>query len=43
MILDENEYQYHSDIMNYPENIKKIIENQLNELLELVKNKQEIY
>ena len=40
MILDENEYQYHSEIMNYPENIKKIIENQLNELLELVKNKQ---
>ena len=40
MILDENEYQYHSDIMNYPENIKKIIENQLNELLELVKTKE---
>ena len=40
MILDENEYAYHSDIMNYPDNIKKIINDQLNELLELVKNKK---
>lgn len=40
IILDENEYNYHADIMNYPENIKKIIEKQLNELLEMVKNKK---
>lgn len=40
MILDENEYNYHSDIMNYPENIKKIVENELNNLLNLIKNKE---
>ena len=40
MILDENEYHYHCEIMNYPENIKKIIDNQLNELLQLIKNKE---
>lgn len=40
MILDENEYEYHAGIMNYPENIKKIIDNQLKELIELIKNKK---
>ena len=40
MILDENEYQYHSEIMNYPENIKKIVENELSNLLDMIKNKE---
>ena len=39
MILDQNEYEYHAGIMNYPENIKKIIEQQLDELLDLIKTK----
>ena len=40
MILDENEYQYHSEIMNYPENIKNIIEKELKNLLKLIENKE---
>ena len=41
MILDENEYEYHASVMNYPENIKKIISSQMEELLDLIVNKKE--
>ena len=41
MILDENEYEYHASVMNYPKNIKDIIELELQDLLNLVKNKKE--
>ena len=41
MILDENEYQYHADKMNYPDNIKKIIDVELERLLEMIKEKKE--
>ena len=40
IILDQNEYEYHSSIMNYPENIKRIINSQMNELLDLIKEKK---
>ena len=40
IILDQNEYAYHADIMNYPENIKKIIDNELHNLLDLIENKK---
>ena len=41
MILDENEYEYHASVMNYPENVKKIISSQMEELLDLIVNKKE--
>ena len=41
MILDENEYEYHASVMNYPQNIKDIIEKELEDLLDLVKHKKE--
>ena len=41
VILDENEYEYHASVMNYPENIKKIISSQMEELLDLIVNKKE--
>lgn len=40
MILDQNEYEYHANIMNYPDDIKKIIDSELNDLLNLVKEKK---
>lgn len=40
IILDQNEYEYHAGIMNYPENIKRIIKNQLDELLGLIEEKK---
>ena len=39
-ILDQNEYEYHADIMNYPDNIKKIIDAELNDLLNLITEKK---
>ena len=41
VILDENEYEYHASVMNYPENVKKIISSQMEELLDLIVNKKE--
>ena len=38
MILDEGEFAYHSDIMNYPENIKKICVSSKDELVNMVNN-----
>lgn len=39
-ILDEQEYAYHKKLMNYPEEIDTIVHSELNDLIELVKNKQ---
>lgn len=39
-ILDQNEYEYHANIMNYSEEIKNIINNELNDLIELVQKKE---
>lgn len=41
MILDENEYDYHAEMMNYPDNIKIIIDNQMIELISLIKENKE--
>lgn len=41
MILDENEYQYHAEKMNYPDNIKKIIDDELKTLLKMIEKKKE--
>ena len=35
-VLDENEFEYHSSIMNYPDDIKQICINAKDELIELV-------
>ena len=39
-ILDGNEYEMHAKMMHYPENIKKIIENELEVLLSLMENEK---
>lgn len=41
MILDENEYAYHADLMKYPDNIKNIIENEMNDLLSMIENRKD--
>ena len=37
-ILDEDEYLDHSQCMNYPEDIKMIVESQMEELVKRIKN-----
>ena len=39
-ILDKSEYKYHKDKMNYPESIDRILNEELKELIEYVKNKK---
>lgn len=39
-ILDENEYNYHLKKMKYPEDVIKIIENELKVLIETIKRKE---
>lgn len=39
-ILDQNEFEYHKQIMNYPESIQKIIEEEMKHLINLIENKQ---
>jgi len=41
MVLDKNEYAYHANLMNYPDNLKEKIENALNEVIELIENKKD--
>ncbi len=38
-VLDEQEYKYHKKKMNYQEEIDVIVRSELNDLIELVKNK----
>ena len=40
-ILDENEYQYHSQLMNYPKDIKDIVEDELKNLVQMIEEKKE--
>ena len=42
-ILDKSEYKYHKMKMSYPEEIDKILNNELNSLIELVKNKKNAF
>lgn len=39
-ILDEGEYNYHKDLMNYPDDLQKIIEYELEKLISKYKNKE---
>ena len=39
-ILDENEFLYHSNKMNYPESIVDILEDELNTLIEMIQLKK---
>lgn len=41
MILDENEYAYHSNKMKYSDEIKAIIDKEMNNLLNMIKTKQD--
>ncbi len=41
LILDKNEYEYHSEKMNYPGNIRKIIDDELNYLLEMIESQKD--
>lgn len=40
MILDQNEYAYHQEKMNYPESVKKIIDRELKALLKKIESKE---
>lgn len=39
-ILDQNEYEYHREIMNYPEDIRKIIDKELDALIQMIKDQE---
>ena len=39
-ILDENEYNYHLKMMKYPDDVIKIVENELKVLIETIKRKE---
>ncbi len=38
-ILDRHEYKYHKNIMNYPIDIDKIVQHELNKLIDMVRRK----
>ena len=40
MVLDQNEFEYHTNIMSYPDDIKQICIDAKDELVEMVKNKR---
>ena len=40
IVLDENEFEYHSNIMNYPNDIKKICVDAKDELIKMIENKE---
>ena len=42
-VLDKNEYKYHKRIMNYSEDLDKVIRLSLDELIGLYKNKSKIF
>ena len=39
-LLDENEYKFHLDKMNYPIDVQEIIEKEVQDLIKKVKNKE---
>jgi len=39
-ILDREEYKYHANLMNYPDNLKVIIEYSLDSIIEMIKAKE---
>ncbi len=43
IILDENEYQYHATLMNYPEEIKHIVESELKSLIKMIEDKEKAF
>lgn len=42
-ILDQGEYEYHRRLMNYSEEIDKIVKNELNNLISLYKEKKDLF
>ena len=42
-VLDRGEYKYHKKIMNYPESIDKILKEELTNLIELVRKRQNAF
>lgn len=42
-ILDKSEYRYHKDKMNYPEEIDKILNEELKDLIAMVKRKEQAF
>ena len=42
-VLDRGEYKYHKSIMNYPEAIDKILKEELTNLINLVRNKENAF
>ena len=42
-VLDRGEYNYHKELMNYPDKIDKILKSELTELINLVRNKVDAF
>ena len=42
-VLDRGEYKYHKQVMDYPENIDKILKYELTNLITLAKEKKDIF
>ena len=42
-VLDRGEYKYHKNLMNYPESIDKILKSELTDLINLARNKAEVF
>lgn len=40
-ILDENEFEFHSEKMNYPENLKVLLRKQMQDLIKIIEEKRE--
>ncbi|MBR0461641.1 MAG: DUF402 domain-containing protein [Erysipelotrichaceae bacterium] len=41
VVLDQNEYDYHKEKMNYPDSIKEIIDKELKELIGMIERKED--
>ena len=41
VILDQNEYDYHKEKMNYPESIQEIIDREMKELIGMIERKED--
>jgi hypothetical protein len=42
-VLDRGEYKYHKKLMNYPNEIDKILKSELTKLINMVRNKETIF
>jgi len=41
IVLDKNEYEYHAELMKYPQDIKDIVEKEMDDLIKIIERKEE--